>query len=331
MWRAEGWQTAHQRPGQRGTQCVLLWVDGMDELIELQERPVAKEIYMVAGWHQWADAGEISSALPEYLIELTGARKIGELRADGFYVFQIPGTHDVLRPRIKLNDGHRRWLRSRKNEFHYVGDEDRGLLLFRGEEPHRNVERYVDALLDVAEELSVKRVAVLAGVYGAVPYDRDRQVSCVFSLPSMREDLARYAVRFSDYEGGASIGTLLADRAEERGIEFVAFYALVPFYDLTELSDDFAAIKIERDLKAWYDLLLRLNHMFRLQLDLDDLEAQSEALVKWIDSQITELERDSPELKVGEYIASLTEGFEEMPFEPLSDLWERELRDLFDK
>lgn len=303
----------------------------MDELVELQERPTAKELYMVAGWHQWADAGEISSALPEYLLELTGARKIGALVADGFYIFQIPGTHHVLRPRVKLKDGHRQWLRLPKNEFHYAGDEEKGLLIFRGEEPHRNVDRYVDALLDVAEELSVKRVAVLAGVYGAVPYDRDRQVSCVFSLPSMREDLTRYALRFSNYEGGASIGTLLADRAEERGIEFVAFYALVPYYDLTELSTDFAAIKIERDLKAWYDLLVRLNHMFRLGLDLDDLEAQSEALIKWIDTQIKELEQDSPELKVQDYIAALTEGFEETPFEPLSDLWERELRDLFEK
>lgn len=303
----------------------------MDELVELQERPTAKELYMVAGWHQWADAGEISSALPEYLLELTGARKIGALVADGFYIFQIPGTHHVLRPRVKLKDGHRQWLRLPKNEFHYAGDEEKGLLIFRGEEPHRNVDRYVDALLDVAEELSVKRVAVLAGVYGAVPYDRDRQVSCVFSLPSMREDLTRYALRFSNYEGGASVGTLLADRAEERGIEFVAFYALVPYYDLTELSTDFAAIKIERDLKAWYDLLVRLNHMFRLGLDLDDLEAQSEALIKWIDTQIKELEQDSPELKVQDYIAALTEGFEETPFEPLSDLWERELRDLFEK
>jgi predicted ATP-grasp superfamily ATP-dependent carboligase len=303
----------------------------MDERIELQERPKAKELYMIAGWSQWADAGEISSALPEYLVELTDAQKIGTLRGDDFYIFQIPGTHHVLRPRVKLKDGHRQWLRSPKNELYYAGDEERGLLIFRGEEPHRNAEHYADALLDIAEELGVKRVAVLAGVYGAVPYDRDRQVSCVYSLDSMREDLARYAVRFSNYEGGASIGTLLADRAEERGIEFVAFYALVPYYDLTELSTDFAAIKIERDLKAWYDLLLRLNHMFQLELDLDDLEAQSEALVKWIDTQIRQLERDSPELKVSEYIASLTEGFEETPFEPLSDLWERELRNLFDE
>ncbi|MFN2156849.1 MAG: PAC2 family protein, partial [Anaerolineae bacterium] len=110
----------------------------MDELIDLQERPTAKEIYMIAGWRQWADAGEISSALPEYVVELTGAYKIGTLRADGFYLFQIPGTHHVLRPRIKFREGYRQWLRSRKNELYYAGDKNRGVLIFQGEEPHRN-------------------------------------------------------------------------------------------------------------------------------------------------------------------------------------------------
>ena len=70
----------------------------MDKQVELWEKPKAEEIYMILGWRQWADAGGISSELPQYLIEKTGARKIGEIRADGFYLFQIPGTHHFLRP-----------------------------------------------------------------------------------------------------------------------------------------------------------------------------------------------------------------------------------------
>lgn len=34
--------------------------------------------YMIAGWKpQWSDGGEISSGLPQYLVEKLGARKIG--------------------------------------------------------------------------------------------------------------------------------------------------------------------------------------------------------------------------------------------------------------
>ena len=62
---------------------------------------------MIAGWHQWADAGSISSGLPLYLIEQTQARKIGRIKPDGFYLFQIPGAHHLLRPVVKLNEGYR--------------------------------------------------------------------------------------------------------------------------------------------------------------------------------------------------------------------------------
>ena len=70
----------------------------MDELIELIETPAVDEVYMVVGWNQWADAGAISSGLPTYLINHLKADKIGEIKPDGFYLFQIPGTHDLVRP-----------------------------------------------------------------------------------------------------------------------------------------------------------------------------------------------------------------------------------------
>ena len=51
----------------------------MADLVKLWEQPAATEVFMIAGWNQWADAGNISSGLPEYLIEKSDARKIGEL------------------------------------------------------------------------------------------------------------------------------------------------------------------------------------------------------------------------------------------------------------
>jgi len=286
---------------------------------------------MIAGWHQWADAGSISSGLPQYLIDQTDARKIGEIKPGGFYVFQIPGTHDLLRPKVKLQDGYRQHLAVKRNEFFYTGDEEKGLVVFLGEEPHLNVERYVDAFLDVVVELGVKRVATLGGVHAPVPYDKDRQVSCVYSLPGLRAELAKYAVRFSNYEGGSSIGTYLIHRAEQRGIELLAFYVLVPFYDFMQLSVRFAGIQLEEDFKAWYDLLQRFNYLFGLNLDLSNLEGKSRQLVAIIDAQIDELDEKLPELGVRDQIAELTAEFEETSFMPLSDVWERELKDLFEE
>jgi predicted ATP-grasp superfamily ATP-dependent carboligase len=302
----------------------------MDELVELWEKPTAEEKYMIVGWHQWADAGAISSGLPHYLIKHTNARKIGEIKPDGFYLFQIPGTHHFLRPEVKLDEGYRQSLSVRKNEIFYTGDDQKGLVIYLGDEPHLNAEQYAGAFFDAVEALGVRRVVVVGGVYGAMPYDKDRDISCVYSLRHLKTELADYAVRFSNYEGGATIGTYLVDQAEKREIEFIVFYAFVPAYDFSELSTLLQGIRIENDFKAWYDLMRRFNHMFDLGLDLSGLEQQSSELISSMHDKIAEIARKMPQLNVKAYMDKLAEEFTERPFMPLDEVWERELGDLFE-
>lgn len=309
----------------------------MNELIEIWERPKSTEC-MIAGWQQWADAGAVSSGLPQYLVEQTGATEIGEIKADSFYLFQVPGTHDLLRPVIKLNEGYREAYQRRRNEFYYSEGHGKRFLIFLGEEPHLNEDRYADAFFDAVEELGVRRVAAVAGVYGSVPYDRDRDISCVYSLPGMKEELAQYALRFSNYEGGVTISSYLAERAESRGIEFFTFYAFVPSYDFSELSSKLSsklsvavqAVAVGEDYKAWHDIMRRLDHMFELGLDLSDLEHQSDELIASWDSKIDHVAMTMPDLEIREYMRQVDNEFTERSFEPLSDVWEDAVRDLFD-
>ena len=302
----------------------------MDDLVKLWGKLAGRGKCMIAGWHQWADAGAVSSGLPQYLIDQTGARRIAEIRPDGFYLFQLPGTHHLLRPHVKLVDGHREEIRPRRNEFFYSGKERGGLVVFLGEEPHQNEERYAEAFFNVVEKLGVKRVAAVGGVYGSAPYDRHREISCVYSLPAMKEELADYAVKLSNYEGGTTIGTYLADRAERRGMEFLCFYAVVPAYDFSQLSISVRQMRIEQDFKAWHDLMRRFNHMFDIGLDLLDLERRSSELISSMDSKIDALERTMPQLKVREYMEKLAKDFVEMPFVALGEEWESALGDLFE-
>jgi proteasome assembly chaperone (PAC2) family protein len=303
----------------------------MDNIVKLWERPSAEEIYMIAGWRQWADAGSISSGLPQYLVQHTEARKIGEIEPDGFYLFQIPGTHHLLRPEIKLHEGFRQELSFSKNELFYAGDEEKGLVIFLGDEPHMNADRYAEAFLDAVQEMGVKRVAAVGGVYGAMPYDKDRDVSCVYSLRGMKDELEKYAVRFSNYEGGTTIGTFIVDKAEYREVEFFVFYAFVPAYDFAQLSNLVQGMRIENDFRAWYELMRRFNYMFGLGIDLLDLEQRSDQLVASMDDKIEELDDKLNQLDVREYLDRLTSDFTERTFSPpLSDVWERGLKDLFD-
>lgn len=302
----------------------------MQDWITFTEKPSAEEIYMIAGWQQWADAGAISSGLPQYLVTHIGARKIGEIDADGFYLFQIPGTHHLLRPEVNFEDGYSKEIMPRRNEFYYAELGDKGLLLFSGEEPHMNIDRYADGLFEVMQEFNVRRGVVVGGVYGAMPYEKDREVSCTYSLPGMKKELESYAVRFSNYQGGATIGSYLVDRAEQHNCELFVFNAFVPAYDFSQASSAIQGVRIEHDYKAWYELMRRFNHMFGLGVDLSDLDRQSEELLTSIDKKIEELEHTMPQIDVRGYLNKLAEDFTERPFLPLDDVWEQELGDLFD-
>lgn len=303
----------------------------MSELYELRRIPEAQEIYMLAGWRQWADAGSVSSGLPLYLVQKLDARRIGTLRSDGYYLFQIPGTHDLVRPPVKFKDGYPEMLDTPENELFYTGDQARGLVIFMGDEPHLNVERYVQSLLDAAQELGVKRIIGFGGVYGELPYDKERMISGTYSLKRMRADMDRLAVNLSDYQGGASIGSYLCRRAGERGVEYAGLYAFVPNYDFSGSEAEGNSIRIETDFLAWLGVMRRVNYYLKLDLDLADLEEKSEKLVNLMDDKINEIEQSAPQFGVREYLNRITEDFSETTFEPLDDIWEDQLRKLLDK
>jgi proteasome assembly chaperone (PAC2) family protein len=301
----------------------------MQDWKQHKEIPQVDEVHMIIGWRQWADAGSISSGLPEYLISETQAELIGQIKSDDFYLFQFPGTHHYLRPEVRLEEGYPVELRMRKNELFFSQVGNKGLAIFLGDEPHLNVDRYSAAFCDMIEALNVRRVVGVAGVYGSMPYDKDRDISCAYSLLALKETLEPYAVRFSNYEGGATIGSYVLKEAERRGIEIVIFYAFVPAYDLSQISHSLQGMRIENDYKAWHDLMRRINHMFDLNIDLTDLEQHSDDLIDSMSQKLDEMQQKNPQLKIQEYIEAISERFIEQPFMPLDDVWARELGDLF--
>lgn len=303
----------------------------MTDTVQLSEHPKADEVYMIAGWRQWADAGSLSSGLPQYLIQQMKARKIGTIRPDGFYLFQIPGTHDLVRPVIKFNQGYPESLQTQTNELFYAGDERRGMVLFLGDEPHLDVDRYSSALLEAAKSLGVRRIIGLGGVYGELPYDKERMVSGTYSLPSLKAEMSSMAVNLSDYHGGVSIGSYICRRAGEAGMEYVAFYAFVPAYDLSSDVQASNTIRIENDFVAWLGVMRRINYMIKLDFDLTDLEEKSQHLIQIVNDKVDELESAAPQLGVRAYLKRLSDEFTETPFSPLEDVWEDEIRRLLDR
>ena len=298
--------------------------------LDLWEKPEAQEIFLICGWRQWADAGSVSSGLVSYLIQKNHARPIGQIRPDGFYMFQIPGTHDLVRPEIKLREGYPEFLNVPQNEFFYYGNEKQGLVLFLGDEPHLDAERYSSAFLDAAKILNVKRIVGLGGVYGELPYEKERMVSAIYSLPHMKDEINQYAVNLSNYHGGSSIESYLCKRAGENSLEFTAFYAFVPNYDFSSLAQVDKSIRIENDFMAWLGIMRRIIHMLQLDFDLTDLEGKSQHLIDLMDTEIDEIQK-SMNVDVQGYLAKLSEDFDEKTFTPQDIFWEEKLKGLFDR
>ena len=302
----------------------------MPETVELWDTPQAERMVMLAGWRQWADAGSLSSGLPKYLVQRSKAQRIGRINNHGFYLYQIPGTHDLVRPVVKFDNGYPRSLETRSNELFFTRSGECGVVIFLGDEPHLDIDRYTNALFDVAGTLRVERIVGLGGVYGELPFDRERIVSCNFSLRRMAGEFARLAVNLSDYHGGASIGSYLCSRAGERELEYAGMHALVPTYDFSNVGKLANTIRIENDFTAWLGVMKRINFMLRTDFALDDLEQKSRKLVEVVESKVQELENMAPEAGVRAYLQRLSDEFEEPVFDPLDDVWEDALRGLLD-
>ncbi len=303
----------------------------MSETVDLWELPTAKKIYMIAGWRQWADGGSVSSGLPEYLVERFDAREIGQLHPDGFYIFQFPGTHDLVRPVVQFNEGFPEALDVPENRFYFLENDGIGIVIFLGDEPQLDIERYVQAFLQAAMKLNVKRIIGLGGVYGEFPFDKERSLSCSYSLRSMKESMKELAVQFSNYQGGASIGSYICRRAGEKELEYCGLYAFVPMFDFSNMNQVSHRLQIEEDFMAWLAVMRRINFIFKTNLDLSDLVEKSQQEIEELKNKIEELEKLAPQLGVKEYFQRISEEFNETPFIPLDDIWEENLRRILGK
>ena len=271
-----------------------------DQLVVFQEKPSAQ--FLLAGWRrQWSDGGGISGGLPRYLIEKLDAKKIGELGptvSDLCYPFQVAGTHDTFRPLVAYEDGLPSRPMHRKNDFYDAGN---GLIIFRGQEPWFRIDVFAEAFFQAITELGIKQTAAVEGVNGPVPPDLERRITCVYSKPGMREMLDKHGMQFSSYgsEGrrGPTIAMALITLAHYQypDIEMFRIGAMAPMYPFVTSSNE--QVGISRDHRSFYDILRRLRAIFKLDIDLAELQVLGDAESKELQEQLDKISSSNPEAK----------------------------------
>jgi proteasome assembly chaperone (PAC2) family protein len=257
----------------------------MENLV-VYETPELRQPVLVAGFGGWADAAEVSTGVVSYLVQRLKAKKFAEILQEGFYVTSS------LRPMVTIEGGLIAALKFPTNEFLYWKNDSPGhdLVFFLGVEPHMKWDEYVAAILQIAEQLGVRRIYTIGGVYEPVAHTWDPVVSALISDSSLEAELANYGIELPEYYGPTSIHIALLAACKEKGIESISLWGQSPHY-----------VRV-RNSKVCYGVLTKLTQMLHINISLEDIKSSAARLEAQIDKAV---DRD-PRLRA--YVEKLEEG-----------------------
>lgn len=241
-------------------------------VFQFLEKPELRQPYLICGINGWVDGGEAATGTTQYLIKKLRAKKFAEMPLERYHVFQVPGQLS-LRPQIKIEDGLLKEHVLPSNDFFYWTNPstDHDLILYLGTEPNTNWEEYTENILNLSAEYNVSRIYVLGGVLDKTPHTKEAGVFCACSSKELRQEMARYAMQSSNYEGPGSFSITMLHLSQKRKIPFVSIIARATYYP--EFN-----IVIPRNPKAIKAIILRLSSLLKLNLDIADLDQEAEEL-----------------------------------------------------
>jgi proteasome assembly chaperone (PAC2) family protein len=228
------------------------------------------------------DGGEVSTGTVKCLIDKLDARKFAEIEPTGFYIYSFPGSMEItalFRPRTQIKDGIIESYEIPANTF-FCSEKD-NLIIFLGKEPNLNWEEFSECIFSVCAEFGVEMIYFIGSVAGLVPHTREPRLFCSVSESGLKETFQHYGVKFTNYEGPASIITYLTANCSKQDIKMVSLVAAIPAY--VQGSNPKCIEAVTR----------RIAGMLELEMDFDDLMTMSDDFEKKLDDVVQE----QPELE----------------------------------
>lgn len=208
----------------------------------------------------WMDGGSVSTGTVRHLM-VTGERRLIEtarIHPDDFYIYNFPGdmeTSALFRPHVKYEDGIVTEMEMPSNVFWC--DEQANLVFFIGREPNLRWQAFADCIWEMCERLKVSRIIFIGSFGGAVPHTREPRLYVAASHEHIKEDLKKYRLRWSEYEGPGSFATLLLYEAGLHGIEMLSLVAEIPGY--LQGTNPLSIEAVARRLSPMLNLAIDLN------------------------------------------------------------------------
>ncbi len=239
-------------------------VDGMENLLQLNNLPQLERGTLVLAFSGWMDGGDVSTGTVERLVDLLTARPIGQIDSESFYIYNFPGSMEIsalFRPHIEIEDGLVRSIEMPTNTF-YCHRPAR-LVLFVGKEPNLRWRTFGDCIFRFVQLAGLKRIVFVGSFGGSVPHTREPRLYVTCSNADMLAEMERYGVRRTGYAGPGSFTSYLMTRAPASGVEMASLVAEIPGYLHGSNPSSIEAVT------------RRLAKILQLPLELDELRTAS--------------------------------------------------------
>jgi proteasome assembly chaperone (PAC2) family protein len=243
--------------------------------------PKLKKSTLIMGFNGWMDGGDVSTGSMEYLKLKLNAIPFASLNENGFYILNFPGSMEyasIFRPFVKFKEGVIQSFDYPKNMFSV--DEERGIILFEGQEPNINWSRFADSLFELCHKCNVDMILFIGSVTGIIPHTREARITCSISNDKLRTLMDQKGFHFSNYEGPSSFVIYLLQRCSHAGLDMISLVAEVPAY-----VQGYNPRSIETSIRC-------ISGILGLQLDCEDLRILGDEFEK----RVTELVSKEPEL-----------------------------------
>lgn len=268
----------------------------MKQLI-IYQRPQLREPRMLLGFTGWMDGGSVSTGTVVYLRDTLKAQFFAEIEPQDFYIFNFPGSMEEVaqfRPYTLIRGGMVREFHYPQNHFFY--SEPENLILFFGKEPNIRWNEYAENLFALVHEFKVSRIYFVGSFSGLTPHTREPRIFCSVSNEALKGELLPYGVRFSEYEGPASITTFLTILAKRKNVDMINIVVEIPMY---------VQAPNPKGIRSACRILLPL---LGLTLPLDDLSKMCDEFEASVDKMVNE----HPDLV--EQIRKLEENYDQEIF-----------------
>jgi len=249
--------------------------------LHIYKRPKLNRPRLLLGLSGWMDGGKVSTGTIEYLIEKLGAEGFADIEPEDFYIYSFPGSMEItalFRPYTKIKNGLIKSYQRPTDAFFY--SERSNLILFSGKEPHLRWEEFAGCIFSLCMEFGVEEIYFIGSVAGLVPHTREPRIHCSVSDEKIKERLEQYGLKFTDYEGPASIVTYLTFNASNYDLRMSTLVAMIPAYVQG------------KNPKCIDAVTRRLVGILGLQIELDGLRAISDEFEK----KLSEIVQEQPEL-----------------------------------